>query len=69
MKTQTWESESPKKPVKNANNYLAISKENKKYRINIKDIKKLYKIEKRRVSPPPFETLKESNVQTAESEI
>jgi hypothetical protein len=54
--------------MKNTNNYLNTIRENKKYRINIKDIKKLYRIEKKRVSLPPFEIVKEIYVPTAESE-
>jgi hypothetical protein len=68
MKTVIVENESPTKTVKNANNYLTVMKECKRYRINIKDIKKLYKIEKKRVSPPSFETSKENYIPTAGSE-
>ena len=36
--------------------------------INIKDIKKLYRIVKKHSSPPPYEIIKEVYVLTADSE-
>jgi hypothetical protein len=54
MKGQLLENDSAKGNKRKSNNYLTIQRENKRYRINIKDIKKLYKLGRKFVSPPPF---------------
>jgi hypothetical protein len=68
MKTDSLGNGVSRKTMNNPTHYLNLIREDRKYRINIKDIKKLYRIEKKRVSPPPFQTFKEMYVPTAESD-
>ena len=52
MKGQPIENGRNSHPPKTQNHYLTIFHQNKKYRVNVKDIKKLYKVE-RRLLPVP----------------
>lgn len=51
------------------NNYLNLLRNFKKYRVNLKDIKKLYRLEKTHIPPPAYEPNKSRTRSMADTEI